>query len=106
MHQVIVMSPLVAHLAVPLADVIPDPRPVKPPVGGGALTTMVAWLKWGALLLCVAAAAIAGGMIAVGNTSRRAELAERGKVTLICALIGAVVVAIAGALVNSFYGLG
>lgn len=106
MHEVIALYELVLRMVVPLAGVIPDPKPASPPVGTGALTTMVAWLKWGALLLCVAAAVMAGGMIAVGNTSRRAELAERGKVTLICALIGAVIVAVGGALVRSFYGLG
>lgn len=38
-------------------------------------------------------------MIAIGNTSRRAEMARR-KVTLICAVIGAVVIAVAGTLIT------
>lgn len=84
---------------------IPNPAPA-PPDGSNALVTLLAWLKWGALVCCAGAAVMAGGMIAVGNTSRRAELAERGKVTLICAVIGAVVIAVAGTLITSSYGLG
>ena len=84
---------------------VPDPAPA-PPDGSNALVTLLAWVKWGALVCCAGAAVMAGGMIAVGNTSRRAELAERGKVTLICAVIGAVVIAVAGTLITSSYGLG
>ena len=87
------------------SGVIPDPAPTAP-TGASALTTLVGWIKWGCLVSCLAAAAIAGGMIALGNTSRRAEMAERGKVTLICAVIGAVVIGGAGTLVTSSYGLG
>jgi hypothetical protein len=83
---------------------LPDPAPAQPP-GGGAISTLLSWVKWGALVCCVGAAITAGGMIAVGNTSRRAELAERGKVTLICAVIGAIVIAVGGTLITSSYGL-
>jgi uncharacterized protein (DUF697 family) len=44
-------------------------------------------------------------MIALGNTSRRAEMAERGKVTLLSSVIGAVIVAVAVTLITSSYGL-
>jgi hypothetical protein len=84
---------------------IPDPAPAQPP-GGGAVSTLLSWVKWGALVCCAGAAITAGGMIAVGNTSRRAEMAERGKVTLICAVLGAIVIAVGGALITSSYGLG
>jgi hypothetical protein len=83
---------------------IPDPAPAAP-AGSNALVTMLSWIKWGSLVCCAGAAVMAGGMIGVGNTSRRAELAERGKVTLICAVIGAVIVAVAGTLISSSYGL-
>jgi hypothetical protein len=95
----------VVQLAISRTGVVPDPAPT-PPDGAGALTTLLSWIKWGSLICCAGAAVTAGGMIALGNTSRRAEMAERGKVTLICAVIGAIVVAIAGTLITSSYGLG
>lgn len=94
-----------AQLLIHTAGVVPDPAPVAPD-GSNALVTLLAWVKWGALVCCAGAAVTAGGMIAVGNTSRRAEMAERGKITLICAVIGAVVIAVAGTLITSSYGLG
>jgi hypothetical protein len=95
----------VAQLAIHAGTVVPDPAPA-PPDGSNALVTLLSWVKWGALVCCAGAAVTAGGMIALGNTSRRAEMAERGKVTLICSVIGAVVVAVAGTLITSSYGLG
>jgi hypothetical protein len=98
-HQV------VTQLLIHADGVVPDPAP-SAPAGASALVTLLSWIKYGALLCCAGAAVTAGGMIAVGNTSRRAEMAERGKVTLICAVIGAVIVAVAGRLITSSYGLG
>ena len=86
------------------AGVIPDPPPAAP-VGSGAIATLFSWLKWGALTCCGGAAVIAGLMIALGNTSRRAEMAERGKVTLFSSVIGAVLVGMAVALITASYGL-
>ena len=86
------------------AGVIPDPPPAAP-VGSGAVATLFSWLKWGALTCCAGAAVTGGCMIAVGNTSRRAELAERGKVTLFSSVIGAVVIGVAVALITASYGL-
>ena len=94
-----------AHMLVHAA-VIPDPPPAAPGAWSGAMSTIIGWVKYGALACCLAAAAIAGGMIALGNTSRRAEMAERGKVTLICVVVAAVVIGGAGTLVTSSYGLG
>ena len=88
-----------------VAGVIPNPAPTAP-VGSDAVSSMIGWIKWGALACCFISALLAGGMIPLGNTSRRGELAERGKTTLICAAIGSVVVAIACSLVTSSYGLG
>ncbi len=100
-----VMHQAVHQLVIAGGGLIPDPAPA-PPDGAGALVTLLSWLKWGALICCAGAAVMAGGMIALGNTSRRAEMAERGKVTLICSVIGAVVIAVAGTLITSSYGLG
>ena len=93
-----------AQMLVHATGVIPDPAPAAP-VDAGAMTTLVQWIKYGALMCCFVAAVIGGGMIPLGNTSRRAEMAERGKVTLICAVIGAIIVGGAGKLVTSSYGL-
>ena len=87
------------------AGVIPNPAPLAP-VGSSAAASMIGWVKWGALACCFVSALLAGGMIPIGNTTRRGELAERGKTTLICAVIGSVIVAIACSLVTSSYGLG
>jgi hypothetical protein len=100
-----IMQHALGQLAIARTGVVRDPAPA-PPDGAGALTTLLSWVKWGALVCCAGAAVTAGGMIALGNTSRRAEMAERGKVTLICAVIGAVVIAVAGTLITSSYGLG
>ncbi|MEZ0109303.1 hypothetical protein ABH920_003313 [Catenulispora sp. EB89] len=86
------------------ASVIPDPPPAAP-VGSGAIGTLFSWLKWGALTCCAGAAVIGGCMIALGNTSRRAEMAERGKVTLFSSVVGAVVVGLAVTLITASYGL-
>jgi hypothetical protein len=86
------------------ASVIPDPPPAAP-VGSGAIATLFSWLKWGALTCCGGAAVTGGCMIALGNTSRRAEMAERGKVTLFSSVIGAVVVGVAVTLITASYGL-
>ena len=85
--------------------VIPDPAPAAP-TGSGAISTLLSWVKYGSLACCLAAVVIAGGMIALGNTSRRAEMAERGKITLICAVIGTVVIGVAGTLITSSYQMG
>jgi hypothetical protein len=102
---VIAVHQVVTQLLIHADGVIPDPAPMAP-VGSGAVVTFLGWLKWGSLACCVAAALLAGGMIPLGNTSRRAELAERGKVTLICVMIGAIIVAVASSLVSAAYGLG
>ncbi|MEY9911845.1 hypothetical protein ABIA35_008102 [Catenulispora sp. MAP12-49] len=86
------------------AAVIPDPPPAAP-VGSGAIATLFSWLKWGALTCCGGAAVTGGCMIALGNTSRRAEMAERGKVTLFSSVIGAVIVGVAVTLITASYGL-
>jgi hypothetical protein len=86
------------------ASVIPGPPPAAP-VGSGAIGTLFSWLKWVALTCCAGAAVIGGCMIALGNTSRRAEMAERGKVTLFSSVVGAVAVGLAVTLVTASYGL-
>jgi hypothetical protein len=88
-----------AHGAIRAAG-IPNPAPASPGPGSGAVAELLSWVKWLALAACAASAVAAGGMIAIGSTTRRAELAERGKSSLLWSVIGAVIVAIGIPLVN------
>jgi len=84
---------------------VPNPPPASPGFSG-AVASLLAWVKWLALAACAASAVAAGGMIAVGSVTRRAELAERGKTSLLWSVLGAVVVAIGVPLVNHAFRLG
>lgn len=88
------------------ASGVPNPAPASPGPGGSAMTTLLSWVKWLALAACAASAVAAGGMIAAGSATRRAELAERGKASLLWSIIGAVIVAIGIPLVNHAFRLG
>jgi hypothetical protein len=85
---------------------VPNPAPASPGPGSNAIATLLSWVKWLALAACAASAVAAGGMIAAGSVTRRAELAERGKTSLLWAVVGAVVVAIGIPLVNHAFRLG
>jgi len=87
-------------------------EPVSPhsPDGSGlpgarAVDTIISWTMYGALIACVLAIVIAGGMVALGNTSARPHMAERGKVTLIWSIVGAMFVGVAIPLVNKAFSL-
>jgi hypothetical protein len=84
---------------------VPNPSPATP-AAAGAITTLIAWVKWFALVACGASAVIAGGLIAVGSTTQRTGMAERGKTALIWSVIGAVVVAVGIPLVNRAFSIG
>jgi hypothetical protein len=84
---------------------VPNPAPLTP-AAGGAISTLIAWVKWLALVACGASAVTAGAMIAVGSTTQRTGLAERGKTALLWSVIGAVVVAIGIPLVNRAFSIG
>jgi hypothetical protein len=94
------------HVRAVLAADVPNPAPLSPGPGGGAIMTLLAWVKWLALVACGASAIVAGGMMAAGSTTRRPELAERGKIGLLWSVAGAVVVAIGIPLVNQAFRLG
>jgi hypothetical protein len=101
------LAPVRAHaiIAAQFANV-PNPPPASPGPGSGAVTTLLAWLKWLALAACAASAIAAGGMIAVGGVTRRSELAARGKAGLVWSVLGAIVVAVGIPLVNRAFRLG
>lgn len=73
--------------------------------GSRAVDTIISWTMYGALIACVLAIVIAGGMVALGNTSARPHMAERGKVTLVWSIIGALFVGVAIPLVNKAFSL-
>jgi hypothetical protein len=101
------LTPVRAHAiaAAQLAN-IPNPPPASPGPGSGAITTLLAWLKWLALAACAASAIAAGGMIALGSVTRRSELAARGKAGLVWAVVGAIIVGVGIPLVNRAFKLG
>ena len=72
-------GPIRAHAIAAGAGNIPNPPPRSPGPGGGAIATLLAWTKWLALAACAASAVAAGGMIAVGNVTRRAEPRRPGQ---------------------------
>jgi hypothetical protein len=94
------------HALSQLAISVPNPAPAIPRAGGGAITTLISWVKWLALAACAASAVVAGGMMAAGSTTRRSGLAERGKLALLWSVAGAVVVAIGIPLINQVFRLG
>jgi hypothetical protein len=83
--------------------VVPDPAPTAPTGTDGAMSTLISYAKDIALICCAIGVVVGGGMIGIGHTSRRAELAERGKVSLLGGFIGAIIVALAVTLVNGSF---
>ncbi len=90
------------YLAQPVGPHSPDGSGLP---GSQAVDTIISWTMYGALVACVLAVVIAGGMVALGNTSARPHLAERGKVTLIWSVLGAMFVGVAIPLVNKAFSL-
>lgn len=92
------------HTAVAvLADVataIPDPAPIQPP-GTEGIASIMGWVKWIALAICIIGLIVAGAMMAI--QSRRGEGGEHaGKIGM--ALGGVIVISAAGGLVGFLMG--
>ncbi|WP_242493915.1 hypothetical protein [Sanguibacter massiliensis] len=86
----------VAVLPIAIPDDIPDPIATQPP-GTEGLTTIMGWLKWVALAVCIAGLIMAGALMAI--QSRRGEGGEHaGKIGM--ALGGVIVISAAAALVG------
>jgi hypothetical protein len=86
-----------------LADV-PNPAPVDPTGGAKGVGLLLAYAKWGVLLVCAAVALGSAAWMAAGHLSNRPETAQRGKVAFIWAVIATVAAALAIPLVNSVFG--
>lgn len=79
-----------------LLPLVPNPDPIQPP-GTEGLTSIMGWVKWVALAVCVIGLIVAGAMMAV--QSRRGEGGEHvGKIGM--ALGGVVVISAAASLVG------
>lgn len=90
----------------PNADVVPPVTPDSTGLpGGAAIHTLMGWAMSLALAACVLGGIGSGAAIGIGHLSSRPHMAERGKVGLIAAIIGAVVAGSAVRLVNTGYGL-
>ena len=75
---------------------LPDPDPVQPP-GTEGLTTLLGWVKWIGLAVCVLGLIAAGTMMAI--QSRRGEGGEHaGKIGM--ALGGVIIISAATSLVG------
>lgn len=96
------MKPLLLTAADPIGSHAPSSTDMP---GGSAVNTIINWTMYGALVCCLLGLICAGAMIATGNLSARPHMAERGKVAVIWSLGGAVLIGLAVALVNQFYGL-
>lgn len=80
-----------------LTSVVPDVNPEAPP-GMEGLTTVIGWVGWGVLILCVIGVLITAGMMAVAN--RRGEGGEHaGRLGFV--LVATVLVGAAGGLVGA-----
>ena len=87
-------------LATRLLAVVPDPAPVQPP-GTDGLLSIMGWVKWVALAICIIGLIVAGAMMAI--QSRRGEGGEHaGKIGM--ALGGVIVITAAGSLVGFLMG--
>jgi hypothetical protein len=90
----------------PTADVVPPVTPDSTGLPGApAIHTLMGWAMSLSLAACVLGAIGSGAAIGIGHLSARPHMAERGKVGLVAAIIGAVVTGSAVHLVNTGYGL-
>lgn len=95
--ELITAVSLVGDYAATVAPLgIPDSPPIQPP-GTEGVTTIMGWLKWVALAICVIGLIIAGALMAI--QSRRGEGGEHaGKIGM--ALGGVIVISAATSLIG------
>jgi hypothetical protein len=82
---------------------VDNPGPASP-VSGNGVDLLLSYAKWGALIACSLAAAVSGGLMAVGSLSNRPDHADKGKRALLWSLGGVVVVAVAIPTLNAVFG--
>jgi hypothetical protein len=90
----------------PLTDVIPPIKPSSTGMPGAtAINQLISWSMNLGLLACVFTAVFSGGAIALGTTSRHPIWVERGKLGVLCSVIGALIIGSAVTIVNKGFGL-
>lgn len=94
--ELITAAALVGEFAANTPVAIPDSPPIQPP-GTEGVTTILGWLKWVALAICVIGLIVAGALMAI--QSRRGEGGEHaGKIGM--ALGGVIVISAATSLIG------
>lgn len=83
------------------SGLLPDPDPVAPP-GTEGVTTIISWVKWGALIVAVLALIAAGAMI--GLQRRRGE-GDEGIGWIAKILVGVVIIGGAVSLISFLAGV-
>lgn len=83
-----------------LISALPDPSPTQPP-GTGAVDTLMDWLFWGGLVVCIAGLIIAGAMLAI-NQQRGEGAQSASRIGFV--LGGVIVISAASALVGALAG--
>ncbi|MEI6624633.1 MAG: hypothetical protein WCP28_22320 [Actinomycetes bacterium] len=95
----------VAHHSLSLvADSITNPTAVAPPGLSEKVTTIFAWVKWGALAAIFITFVAGTGLVAVGKMSSNYGAGNIGSKALIGALVGAVMYAVGYALITTLAG--
>lgn len=93
---------MLAHVTSVLAE-IPNPAPADPTAGNHAITLLLSYVKWGALIACGIAAVVSGGLLGIGSLSNRPDQVDKGKRALMWSLGGVIVSAIAIPVVNTVF---
>ncbi|OYO15530.1 hypothetical protein CGZ98_03735 [Enemella evansiae] len=93
------MLDLVMHIPAFIPMDIPDVRPVEPP-GMGGLKTLLNWISWGVLVICVVGFLVGVAVLAFGEHNPE----TRGGKKIIMALIGAVLVGAISGIFAAFTG--
>jgi hypothetical protein len=84
-------------LAAVVSGALPDPEPTQPP-GTSGFVTIMGWVKWVALAVCIIGLIVAGAMMAIN--SRRGEGSEHA--ALIGRILAGVVIISAAATIVGF----
>ncbi len=79
-----------------VASNLPNPQPIQPP-GTGDISTVMGWVMWLGLALCILGLVVAGALMAI-NTRRGEGGEHAGRIGM--ALGGVIVIGAAGALIG------
>jgi hypothetical protein len=96
---------LVLHLAATAlaagSPAVPDPPPAPPPGFTGPLTTILSWIKYGAIAAGSVGMSVCGLMMILGRRNR-SSLAADGAAGIPYVLLGLMVVSAGSAIVGAF----